>query len=598
MNKRISVVAALILAACFIAFPVAGLCVSAEEGAADKAGTVIYSQDFESFPAADAATEENVFNDAKGNKPEGFNDFIGDGERSGALISANGVGGTKSMRLMRYDGGVADMRVTGLNIGAFGEGSEVDFTFSFRYKALGNYGFSVILAGIPESLTVEDYGGGTRNIFSSGTDDETGKDVLYVVNPEGGSIAAADFLKADTDYVVRTVFTLGSDEYKLYINGELIGTYKYIGKLTNITAFRIDCHDWAEENDISKSQKGSCHVNEVYFDDISLTVYGSGSPAEGNDKLYTFKGEDYYYLEDFEILFAGSDYEQPNKESPTFSYIEEMPFLSSSRTPFVNPASFVMPVDNDRDFDGVAVAVKDFLDMRFWMIPAADDPDADIFVYFSVKVKNLTGCFDMCVTNVSEGGTVTDSTDRGGMVIRLEPSKDGKVAILNSARQAVGTFEKDKFVTIGAAFFKDTNSYAIFLDGQMIEGGMSIYPEEFAGVAALRFDLDGNGGELVFDDIYIEYGELKEKAAGGEETAAPETSEPPATEEQPTAEPTDEPVVTEEPAAPTEAPSETDAPAEPTEQPSKKKGCGGTVASGTLLIVALAAVPFVMKKKK
>ncbi|MBR7077757.1 MAG: hypothetical protein IKI41_03330, partial [Clostridia bacterium] len=297
MIKRLSVIAALILTVCLVATPFAGLRAFAEEGA--KTGTVIYSQDFESFPAAGSATEENVFNDAKGNKPEGFTPFIGDGDRSGALISADKIGGTKSLRLMRYDGGVADMRISGLNLGAFGEGSEIDFSFTFRYKTLGNYGFSVLLAGIPESLNVEDYGGGTRNIFSAGTDDETGKDVLYVVNPAGGTTAVADFLKPDTDYTVKTVFTMGSDEYSLYINGDLIGSYKYIGKMTNITAIRFDCHDWAEENDISKSQKGSCHVNEVYFDDISVTAFGSGAPVETGSKLYAFKGEDYYYLEDY-----------------------------------------------------------------------------------------------------------------------------------------------------------------------------------------------------------------------------------------------------------------------------------------------------------
>lgn len=596
MIKRLSVIAALILTVCLVAAPFAGLRAFAEEGA--KTGTVIYSQDFESFPTAGSATEENVFNDAKGNKPEGFTPFIGDGDRSGALISADKIGGTKSLRLMRYDGGVADMRISGLNLGAFGEGSEIDFSFTFRYKTLGNYGFSVLLAGIPESLNVEDYGGGTRNIFSAGTDDETGKDVLYVVNPAGGTTAVADFLKPDTDYTVKTVFTMGSDEYSLYINGDLIGSYKYIGKMTNITAIRFDCHDWAEENDISRSQKGSCHVNEVYFDDISVTAFGSGAPVETAGKLYAFKGEDYYYLEDYEILFPGTEYEQPNKESETFNYIEEMPFLRSSRTPFVNPASYVMPVDTDRDFDGIALAVKDFLDMRFWMIPAADDPNADIFVYFTVKVKKVTGCFDMCVTNVNEGGTTTDSTDRGGMVIRLEPGPDGKVAIVNSERKSVGTFDKDKTVTIGAAFFKDTKNYAVFLDGKMLEGSMSLYPEDFAGVSALRFDIDGTGTELLFDDIFIEYGELKEQDGSAEATEAPATEEPSAPAEEPTAEATEEPAKTEEPAAQTEAPATEKPEEKPTEKPQGKKGCGGTVHGAAVIVLAIGAVATALTKKK
>ena len=50
MIKRLSVIAALILTVCLVAAPFAGLRAFAEEGA--KTGTVIYSQDFESFPAA------------------------------------------------------------------------------------------------------------------------------------------------------------------------------------------------------------------------------------------------------------------------------------------------------------------------------------------------------------------------------------------------------------------------------------------------------------------------------------------------------------------------------------------------------------------
>lgn len=594
MKKRFSVVTAIVLTACFLVLPFAGLCVSAEDG--EKPGKVIYSQNFESFPAAEEASEAVVFNDAKGNKPEGFTAFVGDGERSGAIIGGGQIGGSKSLRLMRYDGGVANMRITGLSLGAFGEGSEIDFSFTFRYKTLGNYGFSVLLAGIPESPSVEDYGGGTRNIFSSGTDDESGKDVLYVVNPEGGSLAAADFLKPDTDYNVKTVFKLGSDEYSLYINGELVGNYKYIGDLTNITAIRFDCHDWAEENDISRSQPGSSHVNEVYFDDISLVAFGSGEPSVIDNKLYKFNDDDFCFFEEFELLDTADDYEQPNTESDTFNFIDELPFLKSDMKPFVNRLAYVMPTDADGDFDGIALAAKDFLDMRFWMISSADDPDADIYVSFKIKVKELTGCFDLCVTNITDGPTSTDSTDRGGMVLKLEPSNDGKVSVVNTSGQALCSFEKDKTVTVGAAFFNGTKNYVVMLDGKMVKGSLSYYPEEFNGVQALRLDLDGTGGEVIFDDIYIEYGSLSE-IKDPSETTLPETSAP---AETPTEEATEVPS---EPAETTEVTKEPDPTAGevPTEQPESKpagkKGCGGYLASGALA-AALAVSILALKKKK
>ncbi len=602
MKKSFSAFAAVLIAVLTF-FSFSGVGAFAED---DVAGEItFYSQNFESYEASAGATEEYVFNDAKGNKPAGFNEFIGDGERSGAIISADRIGGSKSLRLMRYDGGVADMRITGLNLAALGEGSRISFSFKFMYKTLGNYGFSVLLAGIPESTHVEDYGGGVRNIFSSGTDDATGKDVLYAVNLEGGSVVVTDELHADTEYTVETVFTSGSDEFVVFINGERIGDFKYIGKMTNITAIRFDCHDWAEENDISRSQKGSCHVNEVYFDDIRLAATPNGQASEQSNKLFKFNSEDFCFYDDFEIMFAGDEYEQPNAESDTFTYMGELPFLQSSGSPFVNAFSYVMPTDTDSDFEGIALAAKDFLDMRFWMILAPDDAEADILVYFTIKVKDLKGCFDLCVTNRTEEATSTDSTDRGGMVIRLEPLQDGKVALMNAARQYVGTIEKDKTVTLGAGFFMDTQDYVIFLDGEMVKGSMSYYPESFHGASALRLDLEGTGSEVVFDDISIDYGELEEisgEPATEEPESTPEPTEP-ATEE-PTEAPTEEPTPKPED-EPTAAPETASQPTaeepheDPTEAPKQNKGCGEIVTPAIAVIFAgVALIPMSCRKKK
>ncbi len=602
MKKSFSAFAA-ILVAFLTAFSFSGTCVFAENDGPEE--RTFYSQDFEGFEASAGATEEYVFNDAKGNKPSGFSEFIGDGDRSGAIISAEKIGGSKSLRLMRYDGGVADMRITGLSLGAPGEGSKISFSFKFMYKTLGNYGFSVLLAGIPESTHVEDYGGGVRNLFSSGTDDETGKDVLYVVNPEGGSIAVTDELHPDTEYTVETVFTAGSDEYELFINGERIGEFKYIGKMTNITAIRFDCHDWAEENDISRSQKGSTHVNEVYFDDIRLAATPKAQSSEHANKLFRFKGDDFCFFEDFDNLSPESDYQQPNDESETFSYAGELPFLKSYGAPFVNSLSYVMPTDSESGFDVIAIAAKDFLDMRFWMILAADDPDADLFVYFTVKVKDLKGCFDLCVTNRTEEATSTDSTDRGGMVIRLEPLQNGKIAVMNSTHQYIGSFEKDTTVTLGAAFFMDTQNYVIFLDGEMMQDSMSLYPESFRGISALRFDLEGAGSEVVFDDINIEYGELEEIGEASETSKPSETAEPSATLEA-TEPAVEEPTPTPE-ENPTTAPVETagqptagDKQEDPTAAPSgQKKGCGGTALTAIAVLAAgpAATIPLSCRKK-
>ena len=308
MKSRSSALLTLVVLTIMTVFLAGVIPVSAEGSEkTDNEVTVIYRQDFESFSASAGSGSEAVFSDAKGNKPDGFRDYIGDGEKSGAVISDGKIGGTRSLRLMRYDSGVANMRITGLSIASFPDGSVIGFSFTFRYKVLGNYGFSVILGGIPASPDVTDYGGGTRNIFSAGTDDETGKDVLYVTDPRGGSLVATDALRPDTDITVEAVFTKGGDEFSLLINGASAGTFKYIGALTDLTAIRFDCHDWAEENDYSKAQKGSSHVNEIYFDDITLTAESSGGTVDPDKGYYRFTDGNVFFLEDLETLPAVGD---------------------------------------------------------------------------------------------------------------------------------------------------------------------------------------------------------------------------------------------------------------------------------------------------
>ncbi|MBR5059204.1 MAG: PT domain-containing protein [Clostridia bacterium] len=590
MKSRSSALLTLIVLTIMTVFLAGVIPVSAEGSEkTDNEVTVIYHQDFESFSASAGSGSEAVFSDAKGNKPDGFRDYIGDGEKSGAVISDGKIGGTKSLRLMRYDSGVANMRITGLSIASFPDGSVIGFSFTFRYKVLGNYGFSVILGGIPASPDVTDYGGGTRNIFSAGTDDETGKDVLYVTDPRGGSLVATDALRPDTDITVEAVFTKGGDEFSLLINGASAGTFKYIGALTDLTAIRFDCHDWAEENDYSRAQKGSSHVNEIYFDDITLTAESSGGTVDPEKGYYRFTDGNVFFLEDLETLPTVGEYEKPGPDSEIFTVSQDLPFLRSSTTPFVNKDSSVR-TGEDEDFDGTALFAKDFLDMRFWMIPVVADFYSDVSVEFTLKVKELTGCFELCVTN-SDDGTITGSENRLGSVIRLEPSPDGKVSILNAARRAVGSLDKDSTVTIGAAFFIDSQKYVVILNGEMLPGSLSYYPEDLAGVSALRFDLEGTGSEVVIDNISVATGILEE---------AENASETPESTEQPSATPEDSP--SPEPEV-TEAPEATDAPqGSSTEAPQEggkdKKGCGGAVGGGLAVICALLSAVVILNKKR
>ena len=589
--------------------------VTAEADKAESELKVFYSQDFESFEVS--ATPDDIFSDARGNKPDGMTEFIGDGENSGGNISSGRVGGSKSLKLMRIDGGVGDIRIGGLNTRTLGNGSKLYFSFSFRYIVLGNYGFTTVLAGISASPNLDDYGQETRNIFAVKTDVNTGKDSIFVVNPDGSAdrILVCDALKAETDYKLTAAFTVGSDEYEVLLNGESLGTYKYIGKMTSVTGIRIDCHDWAYECDISRSQPGNVHVNEVYFDDISLTAMPEGTPDADVEKSYKFNDYEEYFFSDFEDLEATDDYLKPAEDVLPFMYNGGLPFIQTLRTPFINPASMVKVSDGSDGIDGVSLGLKDFTDMRFWSISYPIEEGDAVLASVDISIKNVTGYFDMCVTNLSGDDSVTTSTAQGGAVFRIRPTQDGKFELTGSNSQPVAELEAGKIYTVGVALEAGSDKYEFFINGEHVKGSTCAYPEEFEGVTALRFDLDGTGSEILMDNVLLTSGYLTAES-GSTPTEVPTDApteaptEVPATDAPTEVPATDAPVATDAPAtdAATAAPA-TDAPVT-TEaatngagevEPKDGKGnkaVGWIIAGAAVAVAAIAAVCVAVAKKK
>ena len=571
--------------------------------AAETATHVIYSQDFESFDVS--ASPDDIFSDERGNKPAGMTEFIGNGQNSGGNISTGKVGGSKSLKLMRIDGGEGCIRIGGLSTRTLGTGSKLYFSFSFRYAVLGNYGFTAILSGIDASPNLDNYGQETRNIFAVKTDMNTGKDSIFVVNPDGSAdrILVCDTLKAGTDYKLTAAFTLGSDEYEVLLNGERLGTYKYIGKMTGVTGIRIDCHDWAYECDISRSQPGDVHVNEVYFDDISLTAAPEGTPDPDLNKSYKFDDFEEYYAEDFEILEDTDEYAHPAEDTPPFMYNGGLPFIQVPKTPFINPMSYVKVVSGSDGIDGETLALKDFADMRFWSINYPVEDGDSVLASIDLNVKNLTGYFDMCVSNFSGNEGSTSSESQGGLVFRVTRSSTGKLELTGTKSQLIAELEPGRAYNIGVALTAGSDRYEFFIDGKHVQGSTCVYPEEFASVTALRFDMDGAGSEILLDNIILTTGTL-EPVSDAPATDAPTEAptEVPATEAPTEVPATEAPTEVPATAAPTEAPASTDAPAktaEPADNVKRGGSATGWIIGGCVLAAgAIAAVCVILAKKK
>ena len=198
--------------------------------AAETATHVIYSQDFESFDVS--ASPDDIFSDERGNKPAGMTEFIGNGQNSGGNISTGKVGGSKSLKLMRIDGGEGCIRIGGLSTRTLGTGSKLYFSFSFRYAVLGNYGFTAILSGIDASPNLDNYGQETRNIFAVKTDMNTGKVIGTVFPKEMSETTLCGFYSSggvgDKKLVYRTDIMKEIPPYPIFDNEKYLSLgYKY-----------------------------------------------------------------------------------------------------------------------------------------------------------------------------------------------------------------------------------------------------------------------------------------------------------------------------------------------------------------------------------
>lgn len=609
---------AFILALTFAAGIVPAAASAEKTSGGEEISAVLFKADFEGCDVTDYKTPDDAFATWKGNVPQGIDALIGDGD-SGSIIVDKCIDGSKSLKLIRFNGGTGVIRTNEINTNAYADGTKLIYSFTFRYGVLGNYGFTSILSGTDHSMNLDDYGGETRNIFAAKTYTETGKDSIFLVNadPSQPRQLVYDGLTANTDYRVEFIFTMGSDQYDMFLNGQKIGTYKYIDKMTGITGFRIDNHDWEAECDYSRSQPGDIHVNDIYVDNIFVGIVGEPKMAEGGSdtKEYKFDPYDDLFLDDFEFLEACEEFTQPkpDEENPMYTYLSELPFLTSEKGPFFNPNGFARAVEGDGNIgeDDISLELKDFADIRFWNQNIVCEEGDFVRASVLVKVDTLTGGYiDMCVSNSDDPDRITNTETTGGRVWKIRPSltEKGKLDLVNSWDMKIATLETGTVYKIGTVFEPDSRIYRFFVNDEYIVGSTSKYPLDFTGIEGMRFNLSNAAGSLfTIDEVRAESGFLSERTDNPGDvpsTAVPEATEQPVATptEQPTQAPTQQP--TEKPAEATPAAESTDAP-EATEN-AENKNSDESSGSNTGLIIGIiagvavvaAVIVIILKKKK
>ncbi len=257
-----------------------------------EVNATVLDEDFDAYEVSDELFSEEQNPEGK---PEGFKGLVYGGmadHDQGGQIVAGQVGGTNSLRLIRegFSGtATANIRFGGLSTD-YGDADEIAVSFAFRFEKLGTYGFTMILG----SATTDpaSWGDGNTNIFAVRNNPADGTDSPSILARNGG--ASGDTLQvvktgleANTDYVLTAVFKLGTNEYTIVLNNEIVGTYTYHETMNGITAVRIDDHGYNEVTDETEEKIQAQDI--VYFDDIKVgTVSGEGSGSEeGNDPAPT-----------------------------------------------------------------------------------------------------------------------------------------------------------------------------------------------------------------------------------------------------------------------------------------------------------------------
>lgn len=246
----------------------------------------ILNEDFEAYDASDDLFDEEVNLE---NKPEGFIGAVYGGaedRQQGGMIVADKVGASNSLRMFRegFSGTpTGNIRFSGLSTD-YGDAEEIAVQFAFRFEKMGTHGFTVILG----SATTDpaDWGQGSYNVISVRNSPDDGAGSPAILARDGA--AAAETLKviksgleANKDYVLTAVFKLGTNQYTVVLNGEVIGTYTYHETVNAITALRIDEHGYSDITDGTEKRIAAQDI--IFFDDIKIGTVSASNNGDNNN---------------------------------------------------------------------------------------------------------------------------------------------------------------------------------------------------------------------------------------------------------------------------------------------------------------------------
>ena len=239
----------------------------------------VYTEDFEIYDVNENAYTDNdrvgapesaLWGVYGGRQENG--EYVQDDEYDvGALIVADKIDG-KSLFLSRY--AVHNENVAYAFVCEEFVEEQVVLQFTFNFAKVGDYGVAIrIGTDITNIYDPWTFTNGIANLaridgkvtLSTWDDDLT-------ADGNGRKLAVvADDLDADTDYTVAFVMTPGSAEYKLVLNGEVMGTYTHYEAPSAFYGIRLDQHGYVDHENEDL-------IDEIYYDNF-MVGYVSDEPA-------------------------------------------------------------------------------------------------------------------------------------------------------------------------------------------------------------------------------------------------------------------------------------------------------------------------------
>ncbi len=248
--------------------------------------------------------------------------FYGDGDcaQCGQLVEAGHISGNS---MMLYRAAVHGSEICYKFADENGVTGDVAVQFQVSYDKMDCYGTAIIL----ETENTVDFDPGRWN-YTKGIlfiDSTSGTKGIHVADESAtGGRALICEMESGEIYTVTILMTTGSNQFKVVVNGNVLGTYTHFEAPNTIYGLRLDQHGFATAGCGQPNHDG-CQGDAVFYDNFKI-----GNPTDVDDLPPVENPETLYVNTKFNTIYGSETKTSFIAEEGSSSNIVDLGDLTSS----------------------------------------------------------------------------------------------------------------------------------------------------------------------------------------------------------------------------------------------------------------------------